>query len=61
MPQRGVPASGVVEALYVLEDRRPGGLSVRPRVTLNQLSFEGGDKALGHRVIVGIRYRSHRG
>src|SRR5215204_3488442 len=60
VPERGVSASGVVETLDVLEDRCPGGLSVRPRVTVDQLSFESGDEALGHRVVVGIRYRSHR-
>ena len=31
MPQRGVPPAGVVEALYILEDRRPGDLPIRPR------------------------------
>jgi hypothetical protein len=30
MPYCGVPSAGVVEALYVLEDRRPSSLTVRP-------------------------------
>src|SRR5829696_3804316 len=60
VPECGVSASGVVETLDVLEDRRPGGLSLRPRVAVDKLSFESGDEALGHRVVVGIRYRSHR-
>ena len=56
MPQRGVSAPGVVETLDKLEDRPPGRLSIRPRVTVDQLSFESGYEALGHRVVVGIRY-----
>jgi hypothetical protein len=30
MPQRGVPPSGVLEALEVLEDSRPHYLTARP-------------------------------
>ena len=61
MPERGVPSAGVVEALDVLEDRRPCGLSVRPGVAVDQLPFESRDEALGHRVVVGVCNRSHRG
>src|SRR5215213_856420 len=60
MPQRGVPPTGVVEALYVLEDRRPCSLAVRPRMAVDQLPLQGRDEALGHRVVIGISYRSHR-
>ena len=49
MSQSGVPPSRVVEALYVLEDRHPRRLTVRPGVTVDQLSFESRDEALGHR------------
>ena len=54
-------ASGFVETLDVLGDRTPRFLTARPRVKVDELSFESGDEALGHRVVVGIRYRSHRG
>jgi uncharacterized protein YjbJ (UPF0337 family) len=37
MPQRGMPPSGVVEALDVLEDRRPRYLTARPGVAVDQL------------------------
>jgi hypothetical protein len=59
--ERGVSASGFVETLDVLGDRTPRFLTARPRVKVDELSFESGDEALGHRVVVGIRYRSHRG
>ena len=36
-------------------------LSVRPRVTVDQLPLQGRDEALGHRVVVGVGHRSHRG
>src|ERR687897_524576 len=40
------------KTLDKLEDRPPGRLSIRPRVTVDQLSFESGYEALGHRVVV---------
>lgn len=40
MSQGGVPAAGVIEALDVLEDRCPDGLTVRPRVTVDQPRFK---------------------
>ena len=61
MSERGVPSAGAVEAFDELEDRRPCGLSVRPRVTVDQLSFESRDEALGHRVLVGVGHRARRG
>ena len=61
MPQRGVPPASVVEALDVLEDRTPRYLTVRPRVAVDQLSLQGRNETLGHRVVVGIGHRSHRG
>ena len=44
-----------------LQKSTPRYLPARPRVTVDQLSFESGDEALGHRVVVGIRYPAHRG
>src|SRR5215212_4311515 len=60
MPERRVPAPGVVEALDVFEDNRPHYLTVRPRVAVDQLPLQGRDEALGHRVVVSVGYRSHR-
>src|SRR5919107_6447950 len=61
MSQCGVSSPCIVEALYVLEDRTPRYLTVRPRVAVDQLPFQGRDEALGHRVVVGIGHRAHRG
>ena len=61
MPQRGVSSVGIVEALDVLEDRHPRCLAARPRVSVDQLSLQGRDETLGHRIVVGIGHRSHRG
>lgn len=62
MPQGGVSSPGVVEALDVLEeDRGPRYLPGRPGVAVAQLPLQGRDKALGHRVVVGVGHRAHRG
>src|SRR5215208_4286330 len=61
MSQGGVSSPGVVEALDVLEDRTSRYVPSRPRVAVDQLPLERGNEALGHRVVVGIGHRSHRG
>src|ERR687893_277419 len=61
MSQGGVSSPGIVEALDVLEDRTPRYVPSRPRVAVDQLPLERGNEALGHRVVVGIGHRSHRG
>ena len=61
MPQGGVSPSGVVENLDVLEDGRFRPLAIGPGMTVDQLPLQGRDEALGHRVVVGVGHRSHRG
>ena len=61
MPQGGVSSPSVVEALDVLEDRGPRYLPGGPRVAVDQLPLQGRDEARGHRVVVGVGHRAHRG
>ena len=44
MSQGGVSSPGIVEALDVLEDRTPRYLTVRPRVAVDQLPFNGSNR-----------------
>jgi hypothetical protein len=56
-----VPTTQIVEALDKLEDRHLR-LSVGLEATaLEQFALEGGKEALGHRIVIGIAYRTHRG
>src|SRR3712207_4935525 len=60
MPSSGVPPTGIVEALDVLEDPYPHALPTRPRVSMEQLPLEGGDERLGQGVVESVSDRSHR-
>src|ERR1700741_5148923 len=52
-------ASGIVPALDVAEDRHPGlALRCEP-ATCQQLTFQCGEEALAHGVVVGVTDRSH--
>jgi len=56
-----VPSARVVPAFDPVKDRRPGfGLGVEPSA-VEQLTFEGGEEALGHRIVVAVAHRPHRG
>src|SRR5208283_5333545 len=57
---RGVPPMRVVPTLDPLEHRHLGfGLAVKA-TPVQQLPLQGGEEALGHRIVVSISYRSHR-
>jgi hypothetical protein len=56
-----VPPAGVVEALDVLEDRRPRYLPGWPAAPLEKLRLEGGDERLGEGVVVGRAHPTRRG
>src|SRR5215203_3730793 len=59
--QGGVPPAGVVEALQVIEDRRAGlGAGGEPG-PVQQLAFQGGEEALGDRVVIAVADRAHGG
>src|SRR6266571_9042493 len=48
--ERGVAALGVVVGLDEVEDRAPSLVSSRKDLPVEQLTLEGGEEALGHRV-----------
>ena len=56
-----MPPAGVVEALYVLKDRRPHHLpGRRPVAPVEKLRLEGGDKRLSEGIVVGRTRPTHR-
>src|SRR5689334_5861534 len=61
MVERAVAAPGVVPSLDPGEQRQTRvGLGL-PTPAVDQLAFEAGEEALGHRVVVGVAYAAHRG
>ena len=60
VPDRRVPASGVVEAFDIGKDRHPSlGLGSK-RPAIEQLALERGEEALAHGVVEAIADRAHR-
>lgn len=51
----------VVPAFDELEDRHPGLDLGLEATTVQQLAFQRSEEALGHRVVVRVSSRSHRG
>ncbi len=54
-------ALAVVEDLDEVEDRRPQARSGRPGIAVEELVFEGGEEALGDRVVEWVADGPHRG
>src|SRR3712207_8839130 len=46
--------SAVVPALHILDDREARQGPRRPRLAVDELDFEGGEEALGHRMVVAV-------
>src|SRR5215218_6016063 len=55
-----MPRAGVVEAFYVLEDRRPHHLPGRPAAPVKKLRLQSGDERLSEGVVVGRAHPTHR-
>ena len=56
-----MPAAAVIEGLDVIEDHKPcGGFGGRDGV-VEAFGLEGGDEALGQRVVVGVALAAHAG
>src|SRR5690606_37875011 len=55
-----VPTMRVVPALDPLEGRHPGFRLALEPPTVQQLTLQRREEALGHRVVVGVAYRAHR-
>jgi hypothetical protein len=56
-----VAALAVVEDLDEVEDRRPQSGSGRPGRAVEELAFQGGEEALGDRVVECVPDGPHRG
>ena len=50
----------VIPPFDVLEDRHAGLGLRRERALVDELAFEGGEEALGHRVVGAVANRTHR-
>ena len=57
----GVATLAVVEDLDEVEHRSSQGLAAWPVVAVEQLTLQGGEEALGHRVVQGVADGAHRG
>src|SRR5713226_4221845 len=58
--ERGVAALGVVVGLDEVEDRASSLVSSPKDLPVEQLTLEGGEEALGHRVVEAIAAAAHR-